>query len=160
MSQFEQSITEKTRGNRNNPNRQSISANVFKNIDSETRRKETEKRLGERVSKLGRSSQQIANLIIQGSSDRLQAIQYDSEKYENREEQAAYQEGFYEHGNRELLGKLNQLSKEQIELIGQNDYISEVDLNRLPKDIKNNESYTQGYIMASVLSSSKPKGKR
>lgn len=160
MSFYEQSSTERINGNTSTTTRKAVFQTILKEIIVEENRKKTESRLAERANKIGRSSPRISNLIIQGSSDRIQAVPYDSNKYENIQDQEAYKEGFYEHGTREILGKLEELKKEQLELIGKNDYISEVDPNTLPQDIKNNDAYVQGYIMASIIGDSKPRGKR
>ena len=156
----DQFATERGRGNRSRETRESMAVYIHNSIESEKYRKATEAKLIEKEKLFGRNSERIGMIREQGINDRINAIPYDSNKYENELDKNNYHEGFFVMGNRAIHGRLESLSDEQLQKIGENDYISGVDLNELPDAIKNNVSYTQGTIMASIMGEYKGKGRR
>lgn len=97
---------------------------------------------------LSACDEEIRKLIAEGSTDRINAVPYDAQKYDSPQAQNAYAEGFFEHGNRELFEKLGSLTEEQLKAIGYNDYISEVDKDSLLEKIKANQAYEEGRLFA------------
>ena len=80
----------------------------------------------EKEKKFGRNSERIGMIREKAINDRINAIPYDPDKYENEIDKNNYQEGFFAMGNRALHGRLESLSDEQLQAIGANDYISGV----------------------------------
>lgn len=152
MSNFEQTRSEKNRGNTSTATRIEVSNAINERIASEQRRKESEERLAERANRVGTSKTRIATLIIMGSTDRVNAVPYDPNKFESKYDQEAYKEGFIYHGNREILGKMGELTDEQLKKIGTNDYVSGLALAEIPKKLKENEAYTVGQVMGPLYS--------
>lgn len=72
----------------------------------------------------------------------------------------AYKEGFIEHGNREILGKMTDLTNEQLQKIGTNDYVSGIKTEDIPEKIKSNEAYALGQVMGPILNQNpEPQGR-
>ena len=101
------------------------------------------------------SGEKISIIRAEAINDRINAIPYDYDKYEDEIDRNNYHEGFFVMGNRALYGQIEKLSDEQLQRIGANDYISGVNLETLPQSIKDNSSYAQGYLMSSIMSTSK-----
>lgn len=117
--------------------------------DSKNNAEAALQRMAERNQKVG-NNEFTASTILEGSTDRLLAVPYDSDKYSNKQMQGAYHEGFFEHGNREILGKIDILSDEELKSIGYNDYFCGIKISSLPKEIKKNSSYVLGYLSATI----------
>lgn len=145
----EQMKSESIRGPINKKNRQRISESIAIRIDSENINDANNQKLAERNNRVG-MGYVTAERISNGSSDRLNAIVFDSNKYFDRKEQEAYTEGFFEHGNRELSANCDSLSPELLKAIGYNDYLSGVDISSLPDRIRKNDFYGEGYLLATI----------
>jgi len=78
-------------------------------------------------------------------------------QFEKETEKNNFRAGFVENGNRIIMGNIDKFSPEQLEAFGKNDYESGVYLSEIPDIIKSNPSYTQGYIIASIMNGSKGK---
>lgn len=156
----DQFSSERGKGNRSRETRESISTYISNEIESQKYRKVNEEKMVEKERLFGRNSERISMIRQIGIDDRMNAIPYDSDKYDDEHDKNNYYEGFFAMGNRALHGRLETLSDEQLQKIGANDYISGVDLNELPEAVKNNTSYIQGNIMASIMGESKGKGRR
>lgn len=141
-------------------NRRMVSASLHNGIDSELSDKKSAKGKAEREKLFGRDSVNIVTKRQEGINDRINGIPYDDSKYDDEYDRNNYHEGFFVMGNRVLYGQIEKLSAEQLQKIGANDYISGVDLKTLPQPIKDNSSYAQGYLMASIMSESKGKSRR
>lgn len=89
-------------------------------------------------------------IIKEGSTDRLSGVPYNDNKYDEVTKQNAYREGFFKHGNQEILGKLEKLSDADLEDIGYNDCISGVEYQTLPNKVCLNPNYITGYMKASL----------
>lgn len=152
MSSFEQTRSEAHTGNRTKVTRVEISEGVHREIDAEKRRKESEERMAEKANRMGTCKTRIATLIIKGSTDRINGVTYNPNVFEDKHDQEAYKEGFINHGNREILGKLGELTSEQLQKIGTNDYISGISPEEIPDKLKENESYALGQIMGPIYS--------
>lgn len=152
---FEQSKSESRQGKINQSYRKEILQIESNNMEIEAHQAELGKKTEERTRRVGTNP---AEKIIEGSTDRLNAIPYDAEKYANisAQDQGAYREGFFEHGNRELNGKLESLTEERLKAIGYNDYISGIDMKKLPEEVRNNPYYNEGYLFA-LITVEKPK---
>lgn len=111
-------------------------------------------RMAERNQKVG-NNEFTGSIILEGSRDRLLSVPYNPNKYSNKQSQGAYHEGFFEHGNREILGKLEMLSEEELTSIGYNDHISGIKMSSLPEKVKKNTSYALGYLSAAIEKSNK-----
>ena len=83
--------------------------------------------------------------IIQGSDDRMNAVLYNPEKYDNFQNQNAYREGFINHGNRRIVANLKTITPEELKNIGYNDYLSGIGLDALPDVLSKNFIYLLGY---------------
>lgn len=112
------------------------------------------KRISSRKEKVG-SYDYTKQVIQEGSMDRLLAVSYDPNKYQDKQMQNAYREGFFEHGTRELFGKLDILSEDELIAIGYNDYFCGIKMSELLDDIRKNDSYASGYLSAVVSDSNK-----
>ena len=154
---FEQSKSESRQGKINQSYRKEILQKELKSIEISAHQAELGAKTEKRTRRVGTNP---AEKIIEGSADRLNTIPYDAEKYANisAQDQGAYREGFFEHGNRELNGKLESLTEERLKAIGYNDYISGVDVKKLPETVRNNPYYNEGYLFASIIEE-KPKPK-
>ena len=152
---FEQSKSESRQGRINQSYRKEILQKELNNMEIEANRAKQGAKTEERTRRVGTKP---AEKIIEGSTDRLNAIPYDAKKYANisSQDQEAYHEGFFEHGNRELNGKLESLNEERLKAIGYNDYISGIDAKKLPTAVRNNPYYNEGYLFA-LIAEEKPK---
>lgn len=152
---FEQSKSESKQGRFNRISREEISQIQAGSIETIAHQVDLDKKREERIRRLGSNP---SEKIIEGSRDRINAISYNAEKYKNTsvQDQNAYYYGFFEHGNRELNGKLESLSEEQLKVIGYNDFVSGVDAKKLPETVRNNPYYSEGYLLASIIEN-KPK---
>ncbi len=146
--------------NKNVTTRRGISSDLSGMIESDKYKKESEQRIGDNINKYGRNGEQISKKINEGINDRMLPVPYNPDKYDDKYDHACYEKGFFENGNLALLGRLELLSDEQLQKIGENDYISGVDLNTLPDSIKENDSYVEGYLTASIMYETKGKGRR
>ena len=147
---FEQTCSESKQGRINTESRKKILQIQSELYEKEPHQEELDEKREKRTRSLGENP---SKKIMEGSDDRLKAIPYDTEKYTNTrvQDQNAYKEGFFEHGNRELNGKLESLSEDQLKAIGYNDFISGVDAKKLPETIRNNSYYSEGYLLASII---------
>lgn len=93
--------------------------------------------------------------ILEGSTDRLLAVLYVSNKYQDKQMQGAYREGFFDHGTRELLGKLDILSEDELTAIGYNDYLCGIKMDDLAEAVRKNDFYAAGYLSAVISDSNK-----
>ena len=144
---YEQSSTEERKGKINKIDRKTISAlHSYKWMSDEARDKALTKK-EERNRKLGCKPGEI---IKEGSTDRISAIPYNDSKYSDIIKQNAYREGFFNHGNQELLGKLEILTEEDLEDIGYNDYLSGVEFKALPNKVCLHPNYLSGYMKAAL----------
>lgn len=152
---FEQTRSESKQGRINTKSRKKILQIQSELYEKESHQEELDEKTEERTRRVGTNP---AEKIIEGSTDRLNAIPYDAEKYVNisSQDQEAYHEGFFEHGNRELNGKLESLTEERLKAIGYNDYISGIDMKKLPGAVRNNPYYNEGYLFA-LIAEEKPK---
>ena len=152
---FEQSKSESRQGKINQSYRKEILQKELKSIEISAHQAELGAKAEERTRRVGTNP---SKKIIEGSTDRLNAIPYDAEKYTKIkvQDQEAYHEGFFEHGDRELNGKLESLTEERLKAIGYNDYISGVDVKKLPEAVRNNPYYNEGYLFA-LITEEKPK---
>lgn len=158
MSNFEQSRTERGKGNNSVKSRTIIARDISNSIETELIRSTAENQRKERENRIGHTRASISTLILEGSNDRLRAIPYNPNKYENHDDQGAYEEGFYEHGNRQLMGNLDTLSSEQLVLIGKNDYLCGI--KGIPQMIQDNTYYMKGYVMGMLEPQPKKAGGR
>ena len=83
--------------------------------------------------------------IMQGSDDRMNAVLYNPEKYDNVQNQSAYSKGFLEHGGRRIVANLKTITPEELMNIGYNDYSSGIGLDALPDVLSKNFIYLLGY---------------
>lgn len=152
---FEQTRSESKQGRINTKSRKKILQIQSELYEKESHQEELDEKREKRTRSLGENP---SEKIMEGSDDRLKAIPYDTEKYTNTsvQDQNAYKEGFFEHGNRELNGKLESLSEDQLKAIGYNDYISGIDMKKLPGAVRNNPYYNEGYLFA-LIAEEKPK---
>lgn len=157
MNNLSQSPSEVSQGKIPSTTRYDISQQQFTKIDSERTRKETEKRLAESEQKFGRDGERIAELRNAGKEARLACIPLDLTQFEKETDKNNFRAGFVENGNRIIMGNIDKFSPEQLEAFGKNDYESGVYLSEIPDIIKSNPSYTQGYIIASIMNGSKGK---
>lgn len=160
MSNFEQSYSEGHRGNISTQTRKGVFDTVVNGISSEESQKAADERLKERVDKFGRNSARISEVRNIGIEDRLAAKAYDEHKYLDEYDQRNYHEGFFTMGNRAIHGNLEKLSDNELNAIGANDYVSGVDINSLPEAVRNNISYAQGYMMATIFGQDNKKSRR
>jgi len=157
MGNLSQAPSEASQGKIPNTTRLAVSQQQFVGIDSEIYRRETEKRLAENEEKFGRDSYRIVELRTAGKEARIAAIPLDLTQFEKETDKNNFRAGFVENGNRIIMGYIEKLSFEQLEAYGKNDYESGIDLSEIPNVIKENPAYTQGYIMASIMGTSKGK---
>lgn len=138
------------KGNRNRktPTWNEISRTMGNMIEDEKNTVAAENRRKERIARFGYDPKEF---ILAGANDRLSAIPYNEKRYsENIQNQNAYYEGFYERGSRMLSGNISNLTSEQLKKIGYNDYVSGIVMEALPKDVRNNEFYASGYMLAII----------
>lgn len=150
----------KMNGSNSGLNRKQVSKRIFEIFASELSDKKRAEAKAERDRVFGTDTQSIAEKREEGIHDRINAIPYNNSKYDHGFDQKNYEEGFFTMGNRALLGRIEKLSDEELQKIGANDYTSGVVLETLSPKVKNNSSYTQGYLMASIMSESKGKSRR
>ena len=131
--------------------RRDISEKEYISWESNIARDKTLLKAEQRNRKLGPTP---STIICKGSKDRISAILYNDSKYEKVTDQEAYKEGFFMHGNQELSGKLAFLTKEELEEIGKNDYLSCVNFKGLPEKVRVNQNYLKGYLEAALLQKS------
>lgn len=144
---YEQTNSEDKKGKISQIDRKSIARYISYKWESDKTREETLIKKGTRNRKLGHNP----GIIIQeGSTDRISGVPYNDNKYDEVTKQNAYSEGFFIHGNQELLGKLEILSEEDLEDIGYNDCISGVEYQTLPNKVSLNPNYIAGYMKASL----------
>ena len=151
----DQFSSERGKGNRNTETRAIISTYINNENESEKYKKASEEKQKEAEKKFGRNGEKISIIRAEAINDRINAIPYDYDKYEDEIDRNNYHEGFFVMGNRALYAQIEKLSDEQLQRIGANDYISGVNLETLPQSIKDNSSYAQGYLMSSIMSTSK-----
>lgn len=157
MSDLSQTPSEAKQGGKSKYKRNWIAQRIFDNLDSEVYRKRTEEKLIEAYKQFGRDSERIVELRNAGKEARVAAIPLDLTQFESEQDKNIYRAGFVENGNRIIMGYIEKLSFEQLEAYGKNDYESGIDLSEIPNVIKENPAYTQGYIMASIMGTSKGK---
>lgn len=148
------------RGNSNTQTRRRISEIYANKIASEQVVRRSEERRTNRINQFGNNGERISEIRRGAVQDRLNAVPYNPNKYEDKYDQNNYYEGFFNMGNRALQGQIEQLSDEELQAIARNDYISGVDANSLHESVRNNVSYTEGYMMASIFGTEKGKGRR
>jgi len=142
---YEQSNSEDKSGKTNALDRKTISKYISYKWESEKNNESTLKKFETRRRLFGNNK----DIIKEGSTDRISAIPYNDSKYNDKIKHDAYKDGFVNHGNQELLGKLAMLSEEELENIGYNDYLSGiVDFKQLPREVRNNQHYMTGHMMA------------
>jgi len=157
MSNLSQSPSEASQGKISSTTRYDVSQQQFTKIDSEITRRKAEKRLFDQEQKFGRDSYRIVELRNAGKEARIASIPLNLEQFESEQDKNIYRAGFVENGNRLILGDIEKLSPEQLETYGKNDYESGIELSEIPDSIKLNPSYTQGYMMASIMDEQKRK---
>lgn len=160
MSNYEQSYTEGHRGNVSIQTRRGVCNAIVNGISSEVSQKASDERMKERIETFGRNSSRIGKVRNIGIEDRITAKVYDEHKYLDEYDQRNYQEGFFTMGNRVIHGKLEMFSDDELKAIGANDYVSGVDINSLPEVVRNNSSYAQGYMMATIFGQDNKKSRR
>ena len=160
MSNYEQSHTEGHKGNTSTASRKNVGNSIGNGIISEISQKASDEGRKARAEQFGRNSERIVEFRNIGINDRICARQYDEQKCSDKYDQSNYHEGFYVMGNRVIHGKLETFSNNDLQTIGANDYISGVDITSLPEAIKNNPSYFQGYMMATIFREDNKKSRR
>ena len=154
------SYGEGIRGNGNVHSRREISNKIAISIQSQKVQEESDKNRALHEKLYGRDSNRISEIRRIGVNDRLNAVPYDPNKYVENHDINNYYEGFYNMGNRAIQGQIEMLSDEELQEIGRNDYVSGVKVESLPKLVRENVSYTEGYMMASIFGTEKGKGRR
>lgn len=137
-----------------------ISQSLYDQMERKKYREQTEKKLGEFALKYGRDSSRIIALRNKGKEDRIKLITLDENTYDDQIDRNIYRAGFVENGNLILLGNLDKLTPKQLEEYGKNDFISGILPEEIPSQLKENVSYSQGYLMASILNDSSKKGRK
>ncbi len=131
-------------------------------IDSEKNNQEKEKALREKFEEFGPNGERMKNIINQGVADRMKAVLYNPQKYDNPKDQNCYAKGFYENGSRVLYSRLGELSDKELKMIGCNDYYSKATKHKswnpngiICKGITANDSYVNG-LMSAILYGTRP----
>lgn len=148
---FEQTKSENQHEKINGLRRKEIGDVIAYKWESEEKRDEELTRREIRNRTFGNTPQMF---IIEGSNDRISGVPYDDNKYSDVIKQNAYRDGFFRHGTQKILGKLEQLTEEDLEDIGYNDYISGVDYQALPDKVSENQNYIAGYLKATYIQKS------
>lgn len=144
---YEQTNSEDKQGKISQVDRKSIARYISYRWESDKTKEETLKKVETRNRELGQNPGMI---IKEGSTDRLSGVPYNDNKYDEVTKQNAYREGFFNHGNQEILGKLETLTEADLEDIGYNDCISGVEYQTLPNRVSLNPNYIAGYMKASL----------
>lgn len=137
--------------------RNKILQDVMEKIESQKRAEVRDKQLGERINTFGRNGELKSELRNKGKIDRINLVTFNESSFEDEIIRNNYRAGFVENGNIILISMLDKLTPEQLEAYGRNDYLSGITPDEIPEKLKENVSYTTGYMMASILSDTKSK---
>lgn len=160
MDNLSQTKTEGIQGGKTRYSRNEILKDQLGLIEYEKHREELETKLGEFYRTYGNDPDRSGFFRQEGMNARLSATPPDLSKCQTKQDINCYNAGFLENGNRAIHGRIEKLTEEQLYAIAQNDYNSGLTLDKIPDVIKNNSAYTQGYMMASIMDTSKGKGKK
>ena len=160
MDNLSQTKSEGIQGGRTLYSRNKILKAQLGLIEYEKHTKESQEKIGEFLSTYGRDQERSSFFRKEGMNARLSATQPDLTNCKTKQDINSYNAGFLENGNRAIHGRIEMLTEEQLYAIGQNDYNSGLTLDQIPDVIKNNPAYTQGYMMASIMDTSKGKGRK
>lgn len=147
MGYYEQSNSERSRGNRSTATRAGVFSRISDAIVRESRKKEEKERKIEREMER-QEIQGNGKYIMDGSNDRVNGIEYKGDSYPTIDDQKSYHYGYIHHGGRRLFAIVEELVKEgkyeEVALIAERDYNHGLEKGHLGM-VENNSIYLEAF---------------